>query len=111
MQNLIQAHPDLRIVFSCNDEMALGALAALEEAGRRNGDANHIFLGGVDGNQEAIRSVMDGKLDLTVNKSFYAQGWAGVEWAARFLNGEQLDARIPLDVQLVTQENAHTFLR
>jgi len=110
MQNLLQAHPDLRMVFSCNDEMALGALAALEEAGRRNNDDQHIFIGGVDGNQEAIRAVSEGKLDFTVNKSFYRQGWAGIEVAAMFLDGENLPERIPLEIVLITKDNALDFL-
>lgn len=110
MQNLLQAHPDLKMVFSCNDEMVLGALAALEEAGRRNGDENHIWIGGVDGNQEAIRAIHEGRLDFTVDKSFFRQGWTGVEVAAMFLNGQTLAERIPLEIHLVTKDNAADFL-
>ncbi|MCL2220762.1 MAG: sugar ABC transporter substrate-binding protein [Oscillospiraceae bacterium] len=110
MQNLLQAHPNLRMVFSCNDEMALGALAALEAAGRRNNDENHIFIGGIDGNQEAIRAVLEGRLDFTVDKSFFRQGWAGVEIAAMFLDGHTLPELIPLEIHLITIDNAADFL-
>jgi len=110
MQNLLQAHPNLRMVFSCNDEMALGALAALEAAGRRNNDEYHIYIGGIDGNQEAIRAVLEGRLDFTVDKSFFRQGWAGIEIAAMFLDGHTLPELIPLEIHLITQANAEDFL-
>jgi len=111
MQNILAAHPNLRMVASANDEMALGALAALEAAGRRNGDDQHIFIGGIDGNQEAILAVYEGRLDFTVDKSFFRQGWAGIYVAARFLDGEtDLPEQIPLEIHLILQDNAQDFL-
>ena len=37
MQTLLQAHPDVTAVYAHNDEMAIGAIAALQEAGRNQG--------------------------------------------------------------------------
>ena len=62
MQNLLQAHPDIIGVISGNDEMALGAIAALKEAGKLSG----IKVGGFDGSPDAIAAIKSGELQYTV---------------------------------------------
>jgi erythritol transport system substrate-binding protein len=61
MESLLQAHPDITGVIAGNDEMALGAIAALVGAGRTD-----IVVGGFDGNGEAAAAVSDGTLAYTV---------------------------------------------
>ena len=53
MQNLLQANPDIIGVISGNDEMALGAIAALKEAGKLSG----IKVGGFDGSPDAVAAI------------------------------------------------------
>ena len=62
MQNLLQAHPDIIGVISGNDEMALGAIAALKEAGK----LSSIKVGGFDGSPDAVAAVKSGELAYTV---------------------------------------------
>lgn len=62
MQSLLQANPDITAVISGNDEMALGAIAALKEAGRLDG----IVVGGFDGSPDAVESIKAGELAYTV---------------------------------------------
>lgn len=62
MQALLQANPDLQGVISGNDEMALGAIAALQEAGRLEG----VVVGGFDGSPDAVEAVRAGTLAYTV---------------------------------------------
>ena len=62
MQSLLQAHPDIVGVISGNDEMALGAIAALKEAGK----LSSIKVGGFDGSPDAIAAVKAGELQYTV---------------------------------------------
>lgn len=62
MQNLLQAHPHIIGVISGNDEMALGAVAALKEAGK----LSSIKVGGFDGSPDAVAAIKAGELQYTV---------------------------------------------
>lgn len=62
MQALMQANPDIQGVISGNDEMALGAVAALKEGGRFEG----VVVGGFDGSPDAVEAVKAGELAYTV---------------------------------------------
>lgn len=62
MQNLLQANPSIIGVISGNDEMALGAIAALKEAGK----LSSIKVGGFDGSPDAVAAVKSGELAYTV---------------------------------------------
>ncbi|CAI9121327.1 D-ribose ABC transporter substrate-binding protein [Brytella acorum] len=62
MQSMLQAHPDIVAVLSGNDDMALGAIAALKEAGK----LASIKVGGFDGSPAAIAAIKAGDLQYTV---------------------------------------------
>jgi ribose transport system substrate-binding protein len=59
-ETLLQAHPDATIVYAHNDEMALGAIAAIEAAGKVPG--KDILVVSIDGEKDAIQAIVDGKL-------------------------------------------------
>ena len=61
MQSIIQANPDIDAVISGNDEMALGAIAALQEAGMTD-----VIVGGFDGSPDAVEAIIAGDLAYTV---------------------------------------------
>ena len=61
MENILQAQPEINAVFAHNDEMALGALKAIEASGRKN-----IVVVGFDATDDAVAAVKDGKLSATV---------------------------------------------
>ena len=62
MQSMLQANPDIQGVISGNDEMALGAIAALKEAGKLEG----VKVGGFDGSPDAVAAVKAGEMQYTV---------------------------------------------
>jgi erythritol transport system substrate-binding protein len=62
MQSLLQANPDITGVISGNDEMALGAIAALKEAGK----LANVKVGGFDGSPDAVAAVKAGEMQYTV---------------------------------------------
>lgn len=62
MQSIMQANPVINAVISGNDEMALGAIAALKEAGRLDG----VIVGGFDGSPDAVEAVKSGEMAYTV---------------------------------------------
>lgn len=55
MQSILQAHPDINGVLAGNDTMALGAAAALKNAGMTN-----VPVMGIDGNPHAIDQIQNG---------------------------------------------------
>jgi len=61
MDSLLQAHPDIKGVIAGNDEMALGAIAALKAAGRTD-----VVVGGFDGNGDSAAAVADKSMAYTV---------------------------------------------
>ncbi len=59
-ETLLQAHPDATIVYAHNDEMALGAIAAIEAAGKVPG--KDILVVSIDGEKDGLQAIADGKL-------------------------------------------------
>nr|WP_274635973.1 D-ribose ABC transporter substrate-binding protein [Microbacterium bovistercoris] len=69
MQSILQAHPDINAVISGNDEMALGAIAAIKQAGKKlsvDGTKGGIVVGGFDGSPDAVDAIKSGELAYTV---------------------------------------------
>ncbi len=54
---LITAHPEINCIYAHNDEMALGAVAALKAAGYNPGDVKIITI---DGTKGAVQGIVDG---------------------------------------------------
>jgi len=100
MQNMLMALPNIKGVYCSNDEMALGALRAVEMDG-----AEGIIVMGFDGSPDALKSVRDGGLTGTVKQDSYGIGYYGIEYAVKLLNGEQIDKRIPVPTLIVDIDN------
>ena len=98
MQNLLTAHPDVQAVFAQNDEMALGALRALQTAGKSD-----VMVVGFDGTADGIKAVEGGKMAATVAQQPEKIGMIGVDTADKVLKGEKVDAKIPVELKLVTK--------
>ncbi len=98
MQNLLTAHPDVQAVFAQNDEMALGALRALQTAGKSD-----VLVVGFDGTDDGVKAVEGGKLGATVAQMADQIGVIGVETADKVLKGEKVESKIPVELKLVTK--------
>lgn len=95
MENILQANPDITGIFAHNDEMALGALEAVEAAGK------DIKVVGFDATDDAVKSVEEGKLAGTVAQKPEMIGKKAVEAAVQSLNGETVEASIPVELELI----------
>ena len=62
-ETLLQAHPDATAIFAHNDEMALGAVAALKAAGKVPG--KDVLIVSCDGEKEAVQAIIDGEIGAT----------------------------------------------
>lgn len=103
MQSLLQAHPEIKGVIAGNDTMAMGALAALESAGRRD-----VVVVGFDGSNDVRDAILAGRIKATVLQPAYRQAQYAVELAHRFLTeGEtgQPEKQL-MDCILITSANA-----
>ncbi len=107
MENMLTAHPDVRGVFATNDQMALGAMEALDARGLRG----KVAIVGFDATKEAVQATVDGKLAGSVAQNPRAMGQKGVEAALAALDGRPVDKRIDTGTELVTKENAEKYLR
>ncbi len=104
METMLQAHPDITGVISGNDQMALGAIAALEKAGRTD-----IVVMGFDGAPDAVESITGGKLVGTVLQPIASIATMAVEQADSFIRTGKTGAsseKQSIDCVLITKDNA-----
>ncbi|HEY0603572.1 MAG TPA: ABC transporter substrate-binding protein [Herpetosiphonaceae bacterium] len=103
METLLQAHPDATAVYAHNDEMALGAIAAIEAAGKVPG--KDIIIVSIDGSRDALQAIIDGKLGATVecNPRFGPKAFDTLD---AFAKGEQIAAKIINPDKFFDQSNA-----
>ena len=107
MENLLTRHPDLRAVFATNDQMALGAMEAI--AARNL--TGKIVLVGFDAGREAVRAVLDGRMDAVVAQFPERIGERAIQEAIKAARGQPVEKFVDIGTGLVTRENAHEFLR
>ncbi len=109
MQNLLQANPNIIGVISGNDEMALGAIAALKEAGKLSG----IKVGGFDGSPDAVAAVKSGELAYTVLQPVATFAAKAVDEADSFIKTGKTGAAAEkqlFNCVLITKANAGRFV-
>ena len=97
MENIIQSNGDLQGVFAHNDEMALGAIEAIEASGK------DIKIVGFDATDDGVAAVKAGKMAATVAQQPDKMGSTAVETAIKLINGETVEKSIPVEVTLVTE--------
>ena len=107
MENILTAHPNVKGVFATNDQMALGAMEALEARGLRG----KVKIVGFDATKEAVQATVDGRLAGSVAQNPFMMGQRGVEAALAALDGKPVEKRIDTGTELVTAANAAKYLK
>ena len=107
MEQILGGNPDLNAVYAHNDEMAIGAIQALKDAGRSPGE--DVTIVSVDGTRDALQAIIDGDLGATVetNPRF---GPLAFDTAEKFLNGEPVPTKITVQDRLFDKSNAAEFI-
>jgi ribose transport system substrate-binding protein len=101
MEDALQAYPEIDAVFGGNDELALGALSAIEGANRKG-----IVVIGTNGSKDARDAVMASRLGMSVMKQPGLIGKLGVETAVAYLAGQRdIAAMTYAPVVLLTRDN------
>ncbi len=107
-ENWIQAHKGkFQAVFAHNDEMAMGALLALERAGIKK----DVTVIGIDAIAQALTAVKEGRLDATVFQDAVGQGRGSVDAALLLARKQPCPKENLIPFQLVTLENLSSFLK
>jgi len=92
-------------IICSNDALAAAAAGAIEEAGLQVG--KDVYLLGIDGRDEAIRLIRDGKMTGTVRPDLQSQARLAVEVAVKLLAGEETQPYHWAEYAAVTQANAN----
>jgi ABC-type sugar transport system substrate-binding protein len=104
--DIIAANPYVAAFFAANDDMGLGIVKAVENAGK----AGEIVVVSVDGNSDALQSVLDGGLSATVAQYPYAIGSLGLQACQIAAAGTELPETVESPTALVDAENAQQAL-
>jgi ribose transport system substrate-binding protein len=101
-QDILQAHPELDAIFAINDPSALGAISAIEKAGK----AGKIKVIGFDGQPEAKQAVKDGKMYATVLQHPRQIATATIDAIAKYMSGEQVPPQNLIATAIYRQADA-----
>jgi ribose transport system substrate-binding protein len=106
MEDMLQRFKpgEIDLVYAHNDDMALGAVTALEAAGR----LEEVKVVGIDGENAAYDAIKDGKMVATFTYHFVAP--EGIQYGYKVAQGEELPTEIVLPTHQVDASNVADFL-
>lgn len=111
MTNWISAGMAPDAVVANNDEMALGAIIALQNAGIERGvGEDKVIVAGIDGTPDALAAMQQGDLAVTVFQNARAQGAGSIDAALKLVGGEKLESNQWIPFELITPENMGDYL-
>lgn len=87
MENALQGNPEIDMVMSQNDEMVLGAITALEGAGKND----TIISIGMDAIPDALKAIEDGRLNATIFQDAFGQGSGALRAAIEAAKGAKVE--------------------
>jgi ABC-type sugar transport system substrate-binding protein len=103
METLLSAHSDVTAVYAHNDEMAIGAIAALQDAGRKPGQ--DVLVVSIDGENAALDAIVAGTLGATVESSPFF-GPISFDTLDKYVAGETLPEWIKVEDRFFDASNA-----
>jgi inositol transport system substrate-binding protein len=107
MNNWLTAGTKIDAVAANNDEMAIGAIMAIRQAGIPSGK---ILVGGVDATPDALAELAKGTLAVTVFQNARGQAKGAVDAALALARSERIDHFVSIPFELVTRDNYKAFL-
>ncbi len=107
MENWLSTGDQIDAVASNNDEMAIGAIQAIDAAGK----TGKIIVGGVDASPDALAEMDKGRLNVTVFQNAKGQGEGGIKAAIALAKGEKVEQITWVPYELVTPENYKDYMK
>lgn len=105
VDNWIQGGIEFDAIASNNDEMAIGAILALESAGKEG-----ILVGGIDATVDGLEYLKNGSLSVTVFQNAFAQGSVSVDTVVSAARGETVEQIIDIPYELVPPEKCDEYM-
>jgi len=106
MESWLESGEDIDVVACENDETAIGALTAIEQAGK----LDKIFVGGIDATPDSLDYLKNGKLSVTVFPNGSGQSKAVLDNAIKVANEEKVEKTISFPNELVIPEDADKYI-
>lgn len=108
-QNMLQAHPDIKIIFGQADGLAMGAAKAVDVAGL----SDQVIIGGYDGDVAALEYLAEcsGPFVVTATQSTQLMGRLAVDSAIKVAAGETVPERQTPNAVLTTCEDAPEYVK
>ncbi len=107
MENWLSTGDQIDAVAANNDEMAIGAIQAIEAAGK----LGSILVGGVDASPDALSEMDKERLNMTVFQNAAGQGEGGIKAAIALARGEKIEQITWIPYELVTPENYKEYMK
>ena len=107
MSNWLSAGFKWDAIVANNDEMAIGAIQALKATGKFD---KKTIVAGIDGTQDALASMKNGDMKLTVFQDAFGQGRGAVDTALKLIAGLRVDSMVWIPFALVTPANLTTYV-
>jgi ribose transport system substrate-binding protein len=102
--DMLQANPDINMIFAANDYMAIGANTAAEDLGR------DIIILGNDGDTQALEEINAGEWEATVNTTPFEMGETVLDVMMDCLQKEFTGFYVETPTQVVDQDNVMQYL-
>ena len=98
-EDALVANPDLKAIYTANDDVALGAMQAVLAANKQT------IVTGMNGVPPALRAVKEGKLAMTIELNPVLWGRLGVDVLATYLKGEKVEPRVFIKHVIIDKAN------
>ncbi len=105
-EDALVAHPDLKAIYTANDDVALGAMQAVLASNR----AGKTLVTGMNGVPPALRAVKDGNLAMTIELNPVEWGRLGVDVLAQYLKGDKVEPRVFIKHVIIDKTNIDSKL-
>jgi ribose transport system substrate-binding protein len=105
-EDALVANPDLKAIYTANDDVALGAMQAVLAANA----AGKTIVTGMNGVPPVLRAIKDGKIAMTIELNPAEWGRLGVDVLASYLKGEKVEQRVFIKHVIIDQSNVDAKL-
>jgi ABC-type sugar transport system substrate-binding protein len=98
--DILRARRDIKGFFAANDLMALGIAKALENAHRTD-----VKIVGLDGIEDALEAIKNGRMSATVSQYPYAEGIMSIDACVRLIDGESVPEKADSPINVINSDN------
>jgi ribose transport system substrate-binding protein len=102
---LIEAHSDIKAIFSVSAEGVPGAASVLKDRGK----AGKVVLAGFDDLPDTLAGIKAGTVSFCIAQRTYKMGWLSIEKLLDAVAGNPLPKQIDTGTVIVTKDNVDTY--